>query len=282
MSNTAKIINFPVGELILSGKYASGIPIEALSELSGAELKLYIALCSYANKENKCYPKRKDLAAIIYKGDWDKITATKQENRLNIISKHLKVLVNKKWLEIIGDGRYGKPNDYIVKYRSTPIKNLQGVKNSQGVNKVEGHPTQKTQGHPVKKVEGQATIPLQPTITDNHIVNKSELFKLFFKTYPEHRRGGTNAQAWKVWKSENLTDRDAELALNWLQQAAASNRDWETSGFGQYVQGITKFIRERIWLTPVPVTKNQTIDEWDHVRNDTSWADNLDITGAES
>ena len=206
MSNTAQIINFSTEVFILSGKYASGIPIEALSELSGAELKLYIALCSYANHKNQCYPKRKDLAAIIYKNDWIQISPQKQENRLNIISKHLKSLVSKNWLEIMGDGRYGKPNDYIVKYRYTPIKKPQGVEKAEGnpiekpqgvekaegqpiekqqgvekvevqpvekqqrypIQKVEGHPVEKQQGHPIKKVEGQATIPLQLTNTDNH------------------------------------------------------------------------------------------------------------------
>lgn len=106
-------------------------------------------------------------------------------------------------------------------------------------------------------------------------IKKPEQFKKFFKAYPAHRKGGTDATAWKAWKSEKLTVEDAQLALDWITQAAKSNADWGTNARGQFIFGITNFIRDRKWLTPVPqpvVQKNnrqsvsdhnaQAADEW--------------------
>ncbi len=88
---------------------------------------------------------------------------------------------------------------------------------------------------------------------------KPESFKLFFKQYPEHRKGGNDSQAWKVWKSEKLTDQDAQAAHDWLIEAEKANADWRTKAGGQFVFGITKFIREQKWLTPVPFPAKQNI-----------------------
>lgn len=81
---------------------------------------------------------------------------------------------------------------------------------------------------------------------------KSETFKKLFEIYPAHRKGGTDAYAWKTWCSENLTEDDGLKAINWLEAAASNNPDWKTDARGQYVYAITKFIKERMWLTPIP------------------------------
>ncbi|WP_157369221.1 helix-turn-helix domain-containing protein [Algicola sagamiensis] len=81
---------------------------------------------------------------------------------------------------------------------------------------------------------------------------KPDAFKAMFAAYPKHRKGGTDATAWKVWKSENLTEQDAQSALDWLSLAAQTDPDWGTDAGGCFVYGITKFIRERMWLTPTP------------------------------
>lgn len=81
---------------------------------------------------------------------------------------------------------------------------------------------------------------------------KPEAFKLFFEQYPVHRKGGTDATAWKKWKAEKLTDQDAELALAWVMRANQV-AGWSESNF---VKGITKFIAERMWLTPVERVTN--------------------------
>jgi len=78
------------------------------------------------------------------------------------------------------------------------------------------------------------------------------VFNAFFKAYPAHRKGGTDAAAWKAWKAEKLTDADCVLAVTWLKDAAALDASWGFSANGQFVLGITKFIRERHWLTPLP------------------------------
>lgn len=95
------------------------------------------------------------------------------------------------------------------------------------------------------------TIDIDKTPVSSRI-KKPEQFKKFFKAYPAHRKGGTDAQAWKVWKSEKFTDEDAQAALDWITLAAKNNSDWGTLANGQYVFGITNFLRDKKWLTPVP------------------------------
>jgi hypothetical protein len=88
-------------------------------------------------------------------------------------------------------------------------------------------------------------------------IKKPEQFKRFFNLYPAHRKGGTQAYAWNAWKSEKLTETDAQAALDWITLAANNNSDWGVLANGQYVFGITNFIRDKKWLTPVPQPMNQ-------------------------
>jgi len=108
--------------------------------------------------------------------------------------------------------------------------------------------------------------------TETRVV-KSDSFKAVFAMYPSHRKGGTDAQAWKAWKSEKLTDHDAGLACHWLTHASTADpNNWSITANG-FAYGITKFIRERMWLTPVPTAKTGNADMgWD----DITWADNLE------
>ncbi|MEL4248537.1 replication protein [Shewanella xiamenensis] len=85
----------------------------------------------------------------------------------------------------------------------------------------------------------------------NNICPKSA-FNPFFKIYPAHRKGGSDGHSWKVWKAEKLTEADCDAAILWLTQAAAVDASWQTHANGQYALGITRFIRERHWLTPLP------------------------------
>ena len=104
-------------------------------------------------------------------------------------------------------------------------------------------------------------------------VAKPDSFKALFALYPSHRKGGTDAQAWKTWTSEKLTDHDAGLACHWLTQASSTDpANWSITANG-FAYGITKFIRERIWLTPAPTVKAGNADMgWD----DITWADSLE------
>jgi hypothetical protein len=94
-----------------------------------------------------------------------------------------------------------------------------------------------------------------------------------FNLYPAHRRGGNDSQLWKVWQQEKLTPTDSIQVINWLVACAKSNPEWQVDANGQYVQGITKFIRERIWLTPVPVARLSAKPSLD--MDDVSWAEDL-------
>ena len=90
------------------------------------------------------------------------------------------------------------------------------------------------------------------------------VFNAFFKAYPLHRKGGTDAAAWKAWKSEKLTDDDCVLAVTWLKNAMALDPSWGFAAEGKFVLGITKFIRERHWLTPLPRVVAASGQDWSH------------------
>lgn len=108
-------------------------------------------------------------------------------------------------------------------------------------------------------------------------LKKPKFIHEIFLQYPAHRRGGTDAQLWTLWKQEKLTETDAAKILNWLFHAAHNDPQWGTNANGQYVKGLTKFIREKIWLTPVPVpvaVQPSSSNQLD--MDDVSWAENLD------
>jgi phage replication O-like protein O len=82
-------------------------------------------------------------------------------------------------------------------------------------------------------------------------------FNDFFKAYPIHRKGGSDSAAWTAWKSEKLTDQDCKTAIEWLAQAAQRDPSWGVNASGQFVLGVTKFIRTKTWLTPLPQAVNR-------------------------
>jgi phage replication O-like protein O len=81
---------------------------------------------------------------------------------------------------------------------------------------------------------------------------KSTAFKQFFANYPTYRKGGTDTHAWKAWQSEKLTDDDADNAIRWLYIAEENSPCWQANANDGFALGITKFIRQRQWLTPTP------------------------------
>lgn len=116
--------------------------------------------------------------------------------------------------------------------------------------------------------------PIKPKRT-----KKPSYIRDLFLAYPVHRRGGTDAQLWQVWKKHKLTELDAQACLNWLCAAAnACPEQWSfhaTEATGQYVPGLTRFVNERRWLTPVPTASNQSRQAPDFHSGDTSWANDL-------
>lgn len=73
-------------------------------------------------------------------------------------------------------------------------------------------------------------------------IKKTDVWRDFYRAYPERLRGGSDAHAWKVAKSEHLTDKDfLAMYVDILER-----------GKSKYCPGITKYIREKRWLTPLP------------------------------
>ncbi|WP_435234508.1 helix-turn-helix domain-containing protein [Psychromonas sp. PT13] len=102
---------------------------------------------------------------------------------------------------------------------------------------------------------------------------KPKFIREIFNLYPAHRRGGTDQLLWKTWKQEKLTEHDALNILDWLTRAAQSDPQWGTNANGQFVNGIIKFIRERKWLTPIPVIQQAASNALD--MDDMTWAEDL-------
>ncbi|GLQ72890.1 replication protein [Vibrio penaeicida] len=134
--------------------------------------------------------------------------------------------------------------------------------------------SQKSQFRPPQKKNTLQKTNIKDLSTNSPCRKKPKLFKAFFDAYPAHRKGGSDAHVWKVWKAERLTESDAKLALEWLQMAARQSRDWERQSGCPFVVGITRFVRERRWLTPLPITQKRYLPP-DFHSGDTSWADDL-------
>lgn len=131
-------------------------------------------------------------------------------------------------------------------------------------------------GSPRTIIDPSIEPPLEPSCKKQ--LKKPDYIRHLFEAYPAHRRGGTDAQFWKVWKQEKLNDQDAALFLNWVVSAAKSDPlQWGIHANGQFVVGITKFLRERRWLTPVPVAQVQlsTNQPANFHSGDVGWAENL-------
>jgi hypothetical protein len=102
-------------------------------------------------------------------------------------------------------------------------------------------------------------------------MKKPESWKLFFGTYPANKKGGTDTSAWKAALREGLTGDDFVLMLDDVVNRARLMPSWSTT----YAQGITRYIADRIWLTPItPEVKNATQS---NVLDNTDWID--EITG---
>ena len=299
MSNTAEIINFP------ANKQEEGHEI-VKADLDNGYYRLANELALALCRTKLCDRESRLLHAVMLKTygfnkavDWicNEQLSELTEIKLNHISEVKQSLIKRNIL--LKDGRKIGVNPIISQWLSkngntlyrgfkTPVQGKENPKQgildpcSRAYNKQDTYTKDNTINIVSKSsTENPSLEKSSPEKPVSKRKFKPESFKTFFDCYPSHRKGGTNGQAWKVWNAENLTEQDAELATSWLTQAAESVPDWGLLASGQYVFGITKFIRERIWLTPVPETKRQTIDEWEYVRNDTSWADNLEITGAE-
>lgn len=135
-------------------------------------------------------------------------------------------------------------------------------------------------GSPRTIIESSIESSIEPSCSKQP--KKAVFISDIFNQYPAHRRGGTSSQLRKVFKQEKLTEKDASLILNWLAKAAQSDPQWGTDAKGQFVHGITKFIRERIWLTPIPVVQennqNQPMNNApDFHSGNTTWANDLGL-----
>jgi hypothetical protein len=140
-----------------------------------------------------------------------------------------------------------------------------------------------------KKKECNVTVtpPDTDTDTDTEINKKTKTkkskpdsWKKFFDAYPENKKGGTDASAWKAAQREGLEENDFEIMRTDVLARKRASPRWYTT----YALGITRYISERYWLTPIvpdttiasvanpgapPKTRDLSLE---HQLNDRSWA----------
>ncbi|WP_224055615.1 hypothetical protein [Vibrio penaeicida] len=99
------------------------------------------------------------------------------------------------------------------------------------------------------------------------------MFKAFFDAYPAHRKGGSDAHVWKVWKAERLTESDAKLALEWLQITLVKVGIGSANLDARLWSVLLGLSGERL-VDPLPITQKRYLPP-DFHSGDTSWADDL-------
>lgn len=77
--------------------------------------------------------------------------------------------------------------------------------------------------------------------------SKPDSWKRFFDAYPENKKGGTDAAAWKAAQREGLDDEDFEAMVADVEKRKRLCVSW----YSTYALGITRYISERFWLTPI-------------------------------
>ena len=264
-------------------------------ELSVME-KLFLVEISSLDNKNGCYASNAHFSEFfnVGKARCSQIIKSLEAKKLLTVTLLKKgKLVQKRVLKCTGKSLKSIPK--VVKKnseKSPKIRPLKVVKIlNQVVNKL---------NHPIKYIKSGYLINDQGSNTkifnntkDNKILSKPEIspdllvvvpakktrskkpgfIREIFNQYPAHRRGGTDSQFWKAWTQEKLTENDALKIRDWLSQAAQSDPQWGTFANGQFVFGLTRFIRERLWLTPIPVAKTSSGNSLD--MDDMTWADNL-------
>ena len=89
-------------------------------------------------------------------------------------------------------------------------------------------------------------------------VSKSDTWRRFYEEYPEQRRGGSDATPWKKAKQKRLTEFDFVDMLEDVINRKANCDQWNKG----FVQGITKYIEDEIWKTPVRSSQIGTTNDF--------------------
>lgn len=269
-------------------------------KLANASRKLVLVkLADNANDEGVCWPSYNHLAEQC---EMDRRTVIRHVDDL-VLTGFVKKTYRK------GGVNFNKSNMFQLTINQGDISNLKALKEalkttkntaekvvvkdtpsdnlSLGVVVADDHPTSVT-GSPdlvaddhLTSVTGSPRTIIEPSIEPSieplskKQSKKPDYIRYLFDCYPAHRRGGTDAQFWKVWQQEKLDYKDAEQFDFWLSAAAENDpAQWGIYSNGQFVLGLTKFVRERHWLTPVPVPSDVNKPA-DFHSGDTSWSEDL-------
>ena len=157
------------------------------------------------------------------------------------------------FFELQPDGYFHERCDCeITKYRTNiSAKAKAGIASAEARKKKATERQQKSTGVKQTVNEIQLTKNQEP-ITNNQEpikknVRKPQSFKEFFNLYPPNKKGGTDQTAWNKAKQLKLSDEDFKLMTDDIDQRKQKMPKW----YETYAPGITKYLSESFWLTPV-------------------------------
>ena len=140
-------------------------------------------------------------------------------------------------------------DDYTAKLvRSKPPQALDFKENLESPTKTEKDPLEENRTEENRTEENIVNNNTAPSVPEKKTrVTKSYTWKRFYEEYPEERRGGSDATPWKKAKKMRLTEFDFIDMLEDVIKRKAACPQWHQG----FVQGITKYIDEEIWKTPI-------------------------------
>lgn len=166
-----------------------------------------------------------------------------------------------------GQRKYGKfsSDDYFVFPNKSTVTDLPHRSNRIGQT-VNGEPAsiKETVKQNKHKENKQSNVPKK---AQRRV--KPESWKRFYSEYPEFRRGASDSTPWNKAKSLGLSDADFDLMLADVVERKSKHSEW----VGGYVQGITKYISERVWLTPI--ASKPSVSNYITAQDDTSWGQSM-------
>lgn len=227
-------------------KYAI-IPIEILADarLTPSELRVIIALFSFRDaKSGLLFPSQASISERSGIGG-DPANISKIIKRLTIkgwVKKKKQVFNGPLHYEItipeLGESHQVREfyqvgeNDQVELGETDPVELGETRQTNKPINKPINYKD-------IKDVPNDDIKPTRKT--------KPESWKKFFALYPANKKGGTDATPWKKAKSMKLTNEDFDLILTDVENRKKLCPSW----YSTFAYGITKYLTERFWLTPI-------------------------------
>lgn len=215
------------------------VPMAALCDarLTFRDLKVLIALLSYANKKKQCHPKRKTLAE----------DTNLTESRVSVATKRL---VEFGWLVKEGDGGRSRPNQYRigngleVQKEAKTNEEIKKETSTESVTVTEMVTVTET----VPKTSTETVRGKEQTIEQTISIysDPEKTFVIFYGEYPKKKARDDALKAWKKLKPDEQVFNEVMEALKRFK----SSPDWVKEN-GKYVPYPASWIRGKRWTDEI-------------------------------